>query len=112
MYEATTESTGSLVLIIKLPSKSVFAPTCMPLKTTFTNGIGSPELASVTFPCTMVSPKVAVGCWATAAALKKVPREKQINPTIQIRGTRLTVGGFVIKVRNKRKLPVQGFLLP
>jgi len=50
-----TESVGLLVLILKLPSKSVVAPIEVPLKITLAKGIGSPEPASVTFPEIIVS---------------------------------------------------------
>jgi hypothetical protein len=57
MYDATIESlfNNDNDFILNLPSKSVVIPTDVPLNTTLTKGIGSPEAASVTLPEIMVS---------------------------------------------------------
>ena len=57
MYDATIESlfNNDNDFILNLPSKSVVMPTEVPLKTTLTKGIGSPEDASVTLPVITVS---------------------------------------------------------
>jgi hypothetical protein len=57
MYDATIESlfNNDNDFILNLPSKSVVIPTDVPLNTTLTKGIGSPEAASVTLPVIIVS---------------------------------------------------------
>ena len=72
IYLTSIESTGAFVEIEKFPSKSVVAPSDVPVKMTLANGTGVPVVTSVTFPETMV-------VCAMELKLRTIPIKKEVS---------------------------------